>query len=231
LVQLGKKSNDVVGRSYELLGWILFQKWNQVIVCLEKCLQSKEKLFKDCVDKAEKALSLVTDEESKKIIQEKIEPLIKQLSQSGRLSDEDPKKILEEQIQISTKAQEARDINEITSKYADWIQTRNNEIGKQIEEYLKQEKLQKMKEKLEELKKKEELLFFFENIEKHRLNIPPVEEDKMINEKGQISGKSLLDVPPEMEDKVGRFSSGIIEQHEPWWRWKENEMEKEPDKK
>uniref|UniRef100_T1IWR6 28S ribosomal protein S27, mitochondrial n=1 Tax=Strigamia maritima TaxID=126957 RepID=T1IWR6_STRMM len=213
--------------SFELLGLVMFEKFDRVKECVERIINSSDiQVYKKCVDKSLEFASAVTDEDAKKQVEQEITPLLQQLVQSGKLIDDDLKKLLENKVKVQVSSQQTQLIEKMTVTYDKWAGIRENEVKRQIAEHVKQERLTKIKEKLVELDKKEELLFFFENIEKHRLNIPPEEEDKMINEEGKLSAKALLDVPPEIEGKVGRYSSKIIEENEPWWRWKEYKKEK-----
>lgn len=250
LVGLAKDGKDAVGLTSQIIGWTLFEKWDKLSNLLNSIKGDPDaRLMKDGVEMAKKLLSEFgskeddtpeneANEDSAKADDVKEDPpknrptlllsLISELENSGQLVEGSTVELISERVKEACKTREAADISEQAELYSRWSNDRIEQVERQIAEFQREAKIDEIVKKKAELKRREQEVFFFENYEKHRLNIPPSEEDFMVNEEGKFSGTSLLDIPPEFHDKLRDWrGKEFLEAHEPWWRWEETMKENE----
>lgn len=176
LFGFGKQFDDIAGRSCQLLGLTLHEKWprvNETLLNLKK-RNASEKLFtKDCIDRiTEAANALAAEHESKQaansVLQE-LQPL------SGRCSEEPLEALLSAKLP-EIGAFEQQDKLTLVRKFEQWEIAREQALKRQLDELLRDERIKEIEAKRRELEEREKLLFFFENQDKHEMDLAHAEQ-------------------------------------------------------
>ena len=150
LVQLSRKQGEQpVFKSLELLGWILFEKWDHVLDT-----PHTTEVAKDCLDKA-KDLVNASEFEQK-------ESVLKHLEEFKASDSLDTGEILTDLIKSAVKEHEPRYIQSQVENFQSWERAREAEMKKQLELYNRESRIEEIKRRKREFEEREKKLFFFE---------------------------------------------------------------------
>jgi len=156
-----------IGVSCELLGWALYQKWNQVCDLISNI---KEPVAISVLNKVKELAVESKDEESE---EEKIsrESALAQLGQIATVELDLSSELLK-LIEVSAKLTEDSDIKEQNQIYSNWEEKRQMEVDRQLQLYEKQRFITEIEDKKKDLKEREEVIFFFDNQDKLEMMLP-----------------------------------------------------------
>lgn len=209
---IGKEMPDYIGKSYQLLGYVLHNKFDKAKDFIEKLLSSPEKplVTKDslklCYDALERVPKSEGEEGSKlELSKEEVRGLLNKVENSGLLSEDSLLIVIENRLRQVITEREKMEIEKQTKLYDEWIKNRE-ELYKQYMEKLEREKrLAEVENKKRELAAKEEELFFFEKEDKYDIIIQEREERKIMSAyKGKKKKPKKQDddyIPPEVQKK------------------------------
>lgn len=142
------KQEPVVQKSLQLIGNVLYEKWDSIN---ENDTVAKEVLTA--------AIEHVNDSEL-----ESKEGLIEKLSKLNS-TDFDVEAFLKKSVESSVAQHEQEYIGKQVETYKVWNKTREDELDRQYQLYLKNSKIQQLDQKKKTLQEQEERLFFFDNYE------------------------------------------------------------------
>lgn len=172
----GKQFEDVAGRSCQIIGLVLFEKWTkatEVLQSLSKKNSSGVILTRDTIDRVKLALESLTDEDEKK---QAAVNFLQELEKLGsRLSDEKLEVLLTHKLAEVSGFEEA-DIQMLSLNYDQWAVAREESVRSQLDELQKDEKIKEIEAKRRELEEREKLLFFFENLNQHEVGYALAEQ-------------------------------------------------------
>ncbi|XP_013784998.1 28S ribosomal protein S27, mitochondrial-like [Limulus polyphemus] len=176
----GKEHNSILGRTYQLVGLGMYEKWEKAEKLLSEflnLLESQPVLLQEGVSKFRELLQANLDDETNERRQFKssIESKLQTLESKGCVSSEDCHKLMNQMLEDVTKYEDD-DIQGQKMLFKEWEQKRKVFLTQQIEEYLREKSVKAIEEKKKELSEKEELLFFFENWDKHEMELAEVEK-------------------------------------------------------
>ncbi|RWS13817.1 hypothetical protein B4U79_06594 [Dinothrombium tinctorium] len=173
LYLVGKRFDDIVGRSSQLLGLCLYNKWEKVENLLK---QMDAKFASDMFSKSiVKYVSRITEslEEDEKQKCTKFLDTLKSFEQ--RASNEDIYTLVCNKLS-EIERHEQKDIESIVKSFEEWEKRREDALNTQMFELMREEKLKEINAKIAEIKEKERRLFFFENIDKHEMEFAEAEK-------------------------------------------------------
>ncbi|XP_076370412.1 uncharacterized protein LOC143256706 isoform X2 [Tachypleus tridentatus] len=199
LYLVGKEHNNVLGRTYQLVGLGMYEKWEKAEKLLSKFLnlsESQPVLLQEGVSKFRELLQAILDDENNggRQFKSSIESKLQTLESKGCVSNEDSHKLMNQMVEDVTKYEDD-DIQRQKMLFKEWDKQREVFLTQQIEEYLQEKRAKAIEEKMKELSEKEELLFFFENWDKHEMELAEVE--KLEKEKKGLKVEEEY-VPPEI---------------------------------
>lgn len=192
----GKNFNDISGRSCQIIGLVLLEKWDKCLNLLNRLskLDEKEILVNEVLETAENALKEIEDESIKLEIA-KIKEILDQMNVDSKIVDKSLNDLIDNKLS-EIKEFEAKDRELLPTLFKQWENDRETALNKQMEELSREEKAKKIEETKRELEQKSRLLFFFENFSKHEMDF--VEAEKRIAE---FKSKTVVDeeyIPPEI---------------------------------
>nr|CAG4641675.1 EOG090X05Q1 [Eurycercus lamellatus] len=167
LVGFGKhfslKSHDSVASTSLLLGWILFEKYEKVIKCLDSILSSDSKplVHKEWLQYCQKYIN-----ESSQLPENFLEDFnsrVNRLEAGGFITENDIQEIVKERVEKAVAKQEQNDIKAQLDNYKSWENLREQELQNQIRAIEHRKRLAILEAKKKELLEKEERLNFFDN--------------------------------------------------------------------
>ena len=156
-----KQADDTVHQSLQLLGWVLFEKWDKVLA-----LKTGD-VAKDCLDKAKELVNAAEFAEK--------ENVLKYLD-GKKESAMDMSKTLLENIQSAVKEHEPKYIQKQMELFQSWESSRESEMEKQLALYKKEARIKELQRIKKEFEEKEKKLFFFERQEE----FDTFKEDKIL---------------------------------------------------
>ncbi|XP_077510830.1 uncharacterized protein LOC144121479 [Amblyomma americanum] len=174
--------DDLLHRSYFLVGCGLYQKWNKCVEFLESLLKKKSdgggdlltrsavKTFREAMDREDGGLG-AEDERRKKL-----ESALAALEDSGGFSDADAHELLLEALK-KLPALEQADIEEQKRNFELWQELRHKALEEQTQLFLREKTIEAIRARKKELREKEELLYAFENWDKLEMELANVEAE------------------------------------------------------
>lgn len=209
---IGKEMPDHIGRSYQLLGYILHNKFDIAKDFIEKLLLSSENplVTKDslklCYEALERLPKSEGEEGSKlELSKEEVKGLLNKVENCGLLSEDSLLSVVESRLKQVVTEREKMEIEKQTKLYGEWIKNREELYKQYMEKLEKEKRLAEVENKKRELAAKEEELFFFENEDKYDIIIQEREKIKILSAyKGKKKKPKKQDddyVPPEIEKK------------------------------
>ncbi|CAD5116272.1 DgyrCDS5179 [Dimorphilus gyrociliatus] len=189
---LGREIESILGRSYQLIGHGLFEKFDQGLellkadnsekvvaieameafkILLENCPTKEDPPKKDLgVVKLEDVIPYVRPEEKEIYIQE-FNKIYNNLKLEGKLEDLDLEKEVKKLMENTIAQTEAYDIEKQEKLYKNWNEIREESLKKEIEAMKVDQEKKEIAEKLIQLQNREEKLSYFEQLEKIKLGI------------------------------------------------------------
>lgn len=206
LTMVTEGQDNIVGNSHRLVGWALYEKFDQGIQLLQELVESdknelltKEAMssFMDCLtncetkepeEPPEKGMlrmhhlyPYVTPELKTEMLQ-RAEELVQKLETSGKIAECDMEAHLISELKTCIDKVQQRDMSEQEAAFKDWNEQRDTLLQEQIkrqQEILKRAELTK---RLEELREKEETLSYFDQQEKVAFKISVAPEEWQIED-------------------------------------------------
>ncbi|XP_069681686.1 small ribosomal subunit protein mS27 isoform X2 [Periplaneta americana] len=161
LASLGTVFPDSIGRTYELVGWGLYRKWDKAKAVLQG---QGPAIFRDGLEMFKASL-----EECE--IREELLPLLTQLESAGQVIGDDLHEAVVSKVRSEVSKQESEAIAAQCKLYKEWETLREDLLQQQLKELDKQQRLSNVRAEKERISKDEEVLFFFDNEEKWELAI------------------------------------------------------------
>lgn len=167
LYLFGKQYDDVIGRTSQIVGLSYYQKWDEALKLTEKFIDNrKEGVFARKIDE------LVTDAVSVlPAPNEAADNLLKKIQSSSHLYSTDDILTLVSNLLKSLPALESKDIENFKEILVKWRMDREAAINKQLEECLREETIEKIREIKKDLEEREKILYFFENEDRHQMEL------------------------------------------------------------
>ncbi|XP_070492088.1 small ribosomal subunit protein mS27 [Chironomus tepperi] len=189
-----KKDDEALANSFSLLGYALYEKYEEGSQFLEKSKQLP--VYKEVLEKISTFGSKVEnlDENGQKFYDN-----VKSLSnqKDGKVDE-----VIENFVKKAVSENESKDIEEQKKTFQKWLELREQTLNNEINRLKRIQRLEDIEKLQEEMDKQEQKLWFFENIENIKLDI----EDKKVFHPQRWFGKKKkpkkLDenyVPPDVE--------------------------------
>nr|CAG4646240.1 EOG090X05Q1 [Macrothrix elegans] len=180
---LARQKAEPLAHSSVLLGWILFEKYDKALECLNTICNSSAKpaVFRECLDLCQKKVT----ESSKQPdgFMDKWSSLTSQLEKGNLIADGSAMEVLKRRITDAVAAQETKDIQVQAELYKRWEKLREDEIEKEIQALDRQRRLAILEAKKKELAEKEERLNFFDNLDDWELKYEEKELERQAQAK------------------------------------------------
>lgn len=162
---LSRTSSDTVAQTSLLVGWTLFEKYDNVIKCLDNILSSKPNpvISREWLGECQKRVN-----ESTKLPEgflESFNDRLSRLEAQGFIADIDVQGVLKKRIEEAVTKQEAVDIKEQEEAYKKWELLREEELQNQIDAADRRRRIAVLETKKKELQEKEQRLNFFDNVD------------------------------------------------------------------
>lgn len=162
-----KNDCNELGDNCVLYGLCLYKKWDKVLEYLDE--HSDCKRTKDMVELVEKFISTTTTTQ----LEDKIEDDDKIRQVQSKLnalptSEKSFEELIEERLK-QVNSLEAKEINELRNAFKEFAHLRETKLKADLDELLRLEIIEQIKEKKKELKERETKLYFFENHEQFKL--------------------------------------------------------------
>nr|CAD7400215.1 unnamed protein product [Timema poppensis] len=204
LASLGVQFPDPVGRTYQLVGLSLYNKWDKALTLLQRFISSKHKpvIFQAGVKKMEELIeeSLKNEDTSNKETIENFSQVLHELK-SDSVLEEDLHEVILGRVRHVVGEEEQSIIEKQCQVYKHWEKEREEMLQAEVDQLQKQQKLAEVEKMKKELDTKEKILFFFENEEKWQLEIENKRE-KYEKQKQPGKTKNKIDdkdyIPPEV---------------------------------
>jgi uncharacterized HAD superfamily protein len=95
---------------------------------------------------------------------------------------------------------ESKDIEDLKNSYSEWISERDVAVRLQIDDLIRDKRVQEIMKKRKSLQEQERLLFFFENMDKHELELQEAESKiEEVRRKSQVEEEYI---PPKLWKKA-----------------------------
>ncbi|MPC48254.1 28S ribosomal protein S27, mitochondrial [Portunus trituberculatus] len=159
----------LVGRSCEVLGWALYGKWDELEAALNRMKSGKEPIAASVVSVVKCVIEGVEDLQVREQLISALAHL--EAAESG-VVEEDLSAVIMQLAQEAAKEAEPLDIKMQEENYCRWEKEREEEYQKQVEEYRKKKHMAEIEHKKQDLAGKEEVIFFFDNMNKLSLLLP-----------------------------------------------------------
>ncbi|KAJ9592010.1 hypothetical protein L9F63_001449 [Diploptera punctata] len=173
LAMLGKHFPDAIGKTYQLIGWGMYQKWDKALAILEQILNEKQKpsLFKEGIELFKNSIEDIKGEDGQENeMKNKSLKLLQEVESLGLVTDDNLQELIENKVKSVVSSMEKQMIEEQCKLYSDWEISRDNLLQQQ----------------LDELKRHQQIIFFFDNEEKLELAI---EKNEVIVNKQKLHKK------------------------------------------
>lgn len=192
------QSNETLANSLKVLGYALYEKFEDGNSYLEKAKQGA--FFKETVEFvksfAEKVENLDANEPAKQFFDT--------VSSLSSLKEEKVDELIENLMKNAVKEQEAKDIEQQKKIYLSWIDERETKLNEEINRFNRIQRLLNIEKVQEGLQAEEKKLWFFENEDKIDMEI----EDKRVYYPkrwfGKLKKPRLADenyIPPEVDSR------------------------------
>ena len=161
---IGSTFEEPLKSNLRLLGFVFHRKWSEVLKLLEDsgCRQDTMDIIISHIE------SLGSEEKEVENLKSKLSGLsISNGSSLDALISKELEKV---------PALEKKDQVEMNSLFDQWILDRKAALKRSLDELMRDQRIKEIIEKRKELKEKEKLLFFFENINKHEIELKEAEE-------------------------------------------------------
>ncbi|XP_063588712.1 small ribosomal subunit protein mS27-like [Penaeus indicus] len=186
-----------VGSSCELLGWALYNKWDELEAALSHLSDGKEPVagsvvsgfFVDILSKINTVKEIMESCEDQDSREKVMSAITRIEGTEGKVAEVDIKDLVDKMIQEEVAAAEATFIKEQEVAYQSWEKLREDEVQFQIEEYKKKQLLAEIAQKKKALEEREEVIYFFDNKERLEMLLPDRKKKFYPKKKSLIFGK------------------------------------------
>ncbi|KAG1676496.1 28S ribosomal protein S27, mitochondrial [Nymphon striatum] len=168
----GQTRSNTLGFTFQFIGLCLYQKWEKLLRLMDTVLENQNSITKDGMEKFQKHLSEIPEIEES--VKSEINDKLKKMSSSGLIIDTSMEELINNQL---TEINEATSIEEQIQIYKNWNEARKKELQRQLDNFIRVERIKKISAKRKELKETEELLFFFENFQKIKKDLDNVKSE------------------------------------------------------
>ncbi|XP_012255925.2 uncharacterized protein LOC105685982 [Athalia rosae] len=201
----GKHFGDSLGRSYQLIGLILYGKYNAAAHLIKEWTQKgiQQVVYEDAIKIVENELSKIPEGE----VNDEVKDFTVALEGFKKcdLVKENLEEAIEKKVREVIAEQADRDISLQLQNFDDWEKKRQSVLNEQLAELDRQERLAKVAAIKKELSEREQLLTFFENEDEIDLTIDskkPKYTRKPIGKKRKPKSVNENYIPPEMPTRA-----------------------------
>lgn len=168
LYLIGHKADDTLGRTCQLIGLGLHEKWEKATMLLQKisCSENVPLLLEEGVSQFRNSVLAIPEDEEKtrENWTEKFEILFQSLQEKGKIGSSTLDSAFQKKLEEIPQLEEA-DISSLLQAFSEWEKSRAEALQKQNQELDCERRMKVIEEKKEYLYWKEKSLFFFENEE------------------------------------------------------------------
>ncbi|GBM52741.1 28S ribosomal protein S27, mitochondrial [Araneus ventricosus] len=175
---IGREINSVLGRSCQIIGLAMYEKWDKAAALLTTFSQSKDStILNEAIERTKSLIEELPDddENTREKLLTKFDDIFKKMKSDSKIQDGDVMALLESHLK-ETLQSERDDIETQQKLFSVWENERKEALERQNAELDKERRLKVIEEKKEYLFWKEKLLFFFENEDKNMEELKKVEE-------------------------------------------------------
>ncbi|CAL1288294.1 unnamed protein product [Larinioides sclopetarius] len=175
---IGREMNSVLGRSYQVIGLAMYEKWDKAAALLTTFSQSKDStILNEAIERTKSMIKEIPDddENTREKLLNKFDDIFQKMKSDSKIQDGNIMALLESYLK-ETLQSEKDDIETQQKLFSAWEDERKEALNKQNVELDKERRLKEIEEKKEYLFWKEKLLFFFENEDKNLDELKKVEE-------------------------------------------------------
>ncbi|GIY70376.1 28S ribosomal protein S27, mitochondrial [Caerostris darwini] len=165
---LGRNIDNVVGRSYQIIGLAMYEKWEKAATLLNTLIQSKNAtILNASVEKTRELIQEIPEdgEKTKEKLFNQFNDLFDKMKLEAKIEEGDLMAELELHLNAVT-ANEKEDIEGMKQLFSKWEKERKEALDQQNADIDRDRRLKIIQEKKEQLYWKEKFLFFFENEDK-----------------------------------------------------------------
>lgn len=166
---LARSSPEAVAYTSMVLGWTLFEKYDNVIKCLDEILSSQTKplVSREGIVECQNRINAST--KLPEGILEQFNDRLSRLEALGFIADINIHDVLKKRIEEAVAKQEVLDIKEQQEAYKKWEVLRQEELQNQIDASDRRRRIAVLEAKKKELQEKEMRLNFFDNLDEWEL--------------------------------------------------------------
>lgn len=185
-----KEHNKLLADNCILYGLILYKKWQKAFEFLNLNLNTI-KLSEDLVELADQFIS------KQENVEDKATELLDKLKTCKNKSDKNLDQLIDDAVSTIHKLEET-EINDLKKIYQEFAKEREIKMKQDLDDLLKLEIIEQIKEKKREFKEREKKLYFFENIEHFKL----LEHEAKIKIKEAEEGMKIEEeyIPPKFKN-------------------------------
>ncbi|CAH1797969.1 unnamed protein product, partial [Owenia fusiformis] len=180
LAYLCRKSDDVITRSYQLIGWGLYEKFDKGLALLEKIINEENSslLAREALDTFKASLEGVDvlkdgeerakdlppkpSEQEKQEFMERFQVLETKLQSSNKLTDDNLDNLVQNLVKTQLSEVESKDIDAITAMYKSWNHQREELLDRELTILKIKSTHLSIQKKVKELQEREELVTYFD---------------------------------------------------------------------
>lgn len=168
LYLLGRQFTGDLSFTMKTLGLVLWKKYKQCQELLSSSPQNS--LTTDIVNK----ISSILEGESNEELKKEIEALLLQVKGVKTIKDASLEEMMTNELK-NIASLEAKDMDEMKKSFENWIIERDIAVRLQVDDLIRDKRIKEIKEKRKTIKDRERLLYFFENMDKHELELQEAE--------------------------------------------------------
>ncbi|KAF8794430.1 28S ribosomal protein S27 like protein [Argiope bruennichi] len=175
---IGREMDHILGRSYQIIGLAMYEKWNKAAALLMTFSQSKDStILNESVERTKAWIEEIADddENTREKLLNKFDDIFKKMESKSLIQNGNLNTLLESYLK-ETLLSEKDDIEAQQKLFSVWENERKEALDRQNAELDKERRLKMIEEKKDYLFWKEKLLFFFENEDKNLEELKKVEE-------------------------------------------------------
>lgn len=199
LYHVGKEFDDIVGRSVQIFGLALYNKWSKALSVLDKFEKNSKVVLSETIDKVNEVIDSLSEETEEKEEATKLVEKLNSLKSSDKLEDGNLQTLISEKLNLIP-GLEATDIKSMTQIILQFPSERERSLNAQLLRLAQQQKRGEIEEKKKELVEKEKLLYFFENANQIEMDFEAAEK-KIAEIMSQTQVEEEEYIPPSRHQK------------------------------
>ncbi|KAJ2950685.1 hypothetical protein O0L34_g8945 [Tuta absoluta] len=196
LAWISERSKDNVHNNLQILGWLFYKKYDNLLETCESCSKTSFKLYREIIDLMKKESESVEGDNKEKL--EKCLSLLSKVDTADNALEESLKICIENAInRVQT-----NDIKQQQQLFKSWAQIREEKLEEQTKRLDRAKRMQLIQERQDQMKQEEQRLWFFENEEAIDLQIE--EKEKLVEAPTGKKATAKSDeeyIPPEILPK------------------------------